>query len=99
MKSGASEDYSSGDMTQVLGMSTDGLRGLSPLSLFRNSLQTSEAGEVAANRTFTSGSLISGLVTTEEDVTAERPSRSRRTSTPRSRGRRTPATSRSSTGR
>lgn len=65
---GTTERYLTGDITQVLGMSMDGLRGLSPLTLFRQSLTTMRAGELAANRTFTSGSLIAGLVTTEEDV-------------------------------
>jgi HK97 family phage portal protein len=68
LANGASERLITGEMTQVLGMSMDGLRGMSPLALFRQSFQTSRAGEIAANRTFTSGSLISGLVTTEEDV-------------------------------
>jgi HK97 family phage portal protein len=71
LSDGAGVDYASGEVYQVLGMSMDGLRGISPLSLFRQSLQTSKAGELAANRAFTSGSLISGLVTTEEDVDGE----------------------------
>jgi HK97 family phage portal protein len=68
---GGQEIAYTGDVTQVLGMSMDGLRGLSPLSLFRQTLQTARAGDLAANRSFTSGSLIAGLVTTEEDVDAE----------------------------
>jgi HK97 family phage portal protein len=55
-------------MTQVLGMSIDGLRGMSPLRLFRQTLNTSAAADRAANRAFTTGSLIAGLVTTEEDI-------------------------------
>jgi HK97 family phage portal protein len=68
MSGGGQETYSTGEVTQVLGMSMDGLRGMSPLSLFRQSLQTSRAGELAANRQFVSGSLIAGLVTTDEDI-------------------------------
>jgi HK97 family phage portal protein len=68
---GGTEQYRTGEMVQVLGITMDGLRGLSPLSLFRQSLQTSRAGEIAANRAFTSGALIAGLVTTEEDVDGE----------------------------
>jgi HK97 family phage portal protein len=69
MADGSQELRGSGEMTQVLGPTTDGLRGLSPISLFRKSFQTSQAGETAANRTFTTGSMISDLVSTEEDVT------------------------------
>ena len=68
MKDGSAETLGTGDLTQVLGMTTDGLRGISPIALFRKSFGTSKAGETAANRVFTTGSLISGLVTTEEDV-------------------------------
>jgi HK97 family phage portal protein len=68
MATGQSEWLYTGDITQVLGISADGLRGMSPLSLFSNSLNTMRASETAANRSFTSGALIAGLVTTEEDV-------------------------------
>jgi HK97 family phage portal protein len=68
LKGGGREKYLTGEMTQVLGMSMDGLRGMSPLTLFRKTLQTSMAAETAANRSFTTGALISGLVTTEEDM-------------------------------
>lgn len=68
LKGGGKETLTSGDVTQVLGMSFDGLRGVSPLTAFRQTLQTSLAGERAANRAFTTGALIAGMVTTEEDV-------------------------------
>jgi len=68
MKDGAQEVHTSGDVTQVLGMTSDGLRGLNPIQLFRGAFQTARAGETAANRSLTTGSLISGLVTTEEDI-------------------------------
>jgi HK97 family phage portal protein len=68
MSGGTTEDRYSGDMTQILGLSLDGLRGLSPLSSFRMGLQTAKAGDTAANRAFTTGATIAGMVTTEEDV-------------------------------
>lgn len=71
MKNGQSEVLTTGELTQVLGMTSDGLRGLAPLSLFRQTLQTSRAGEIAANRAFTTGALIRGLVTTNDAVTEE----------------------------
>ncbi len=66
MQDGSTEFYDTGEMNQILGMSLDGTRGLSPLTLFRTSFQTSMAGEHAANRHFTRGALISGVVTTAE---------------------------------
>lgn len=71
MKNGTQETYRTGEVTQVLGMTNDGLRGMSPLTLLRRSLQTSAAGELAANRSFTGGHMIAGLVTTEEDIEEE----------------------------
>jgi HK97 family phage portal protein len=66
MQDGSTTEYDTGEMHQVLGMSMDGTRGLSPITLFRQSFQTSMAGEKAANRTFTKGALIAGMVTTAE---------------------------------
>ena len=57
----------SSEMTQIMGMSENGLQGLSPVTLFRNALKTSVAGEDAAQRGFR-GALLSGLVTTGTDV-------------------------------
>ncbi len=68
LSGGASEIVTTGEMTHIPVMSTDGLRGTSPLTVFRKSLQTAQQGEVAANRTFLTGALMSGMVTTEEDV-------------------------------
>jgi len=68
MQHGRTESYISGEVTQVLGLTTDGTRGLSPLSIFRNVLNTAKAGDTAANASLTSGSLIAGLVTAEEEV-------------------------------
>lgn len=68
---GGTEEFRTGEIVHVVGMTMDGLRGLSPLSLFRQSFQTSRAGEQAANRTFTNGMLVSGLVSTEEEVDGE----------------------------
>lgn len=55
-------------MTQVMGQSLDGLRGMSLLGVARNSLGTTIAGDRAAARMFGNGALISGLVTPEDDV-------------------------------
>lgn len=59
------------DMTEILGMSLDGWNGLSVISVARNSLGTTIAGDRAAARMFSSGMLIQGLVTPEEDMPEE----------------------------
>ena len=67
---GGTQEYrTSADIVHVVNLSTDGLRGISPLTFFRQALQTSIAGEKAANKSFISGATIAGLVTTDEDVT------------------------------
>ena len=71
MTGGARDVLPTGEVLHVPVMSTDGLRGTSPLSVFRASIQTARSGETAASRSFTTGALISGLVTTEEDVDGE----------------------------
>lgn len=58
-------------MTHIPAMSTDGVRGMSPIAVARNSLGTAIAGDRAAARMFSNGALITGMVTPEEDVTEE----------------------------
>lgn len=55
-------------MTHVPALCLDGLRGLSPISVARNSLGTAIAGDRAAAKLFADGALISGMVTPEEDL-------------------------------
>jgi HK97 family phage portal protein len=61
------------EMTQIMNMSFDGLRGLSAISLARLSMGGALAGDKAAQRQFQNGALISGLVTPAEgeDLTAD----------------------------
>jgi len=68
---GTTRTFDTRSMTQVMAISFDGLKGLSPISVARNSLGTSIAGDRAAARQFGNGSMIAGLVTPEEDVTEE----------------------------
>jgi len=68
MADGSHEDFTTDNMTQVMGLSTDGLRGISPLTIFRNAIGTGIAGDHAAARTFGSGLLLSGIVTPDEDI-------------------------------
>lgn len=55
-------------MTKILGLSMDGVHGLSVISAARNSLGTTIAGERAAAKLFSNGALMSGMVTPKEDM-------------------------------
>lgn len=55
-------------MTHVPGLSSDGLRGYSPLWIARNSFGKSIASDRAAARMFSNGAMISGMVTADEEV-------------------------------
>ncbi|HKX46754.1 MAG TPA: phage portal protein [Planctomycetota bacterium] len=65
---GVRREFTPDTMTQIMGPSLDGLRGLSLVAVARQSLGTTIAGDRAAARVFGNGGLISGLVTPEEDV-------------------------------
>jgi HK97 family phage portal protein len=56
------------DMTQVMGLSLDGIRGISVIMAARNGLGTAIAGDRAAAKMFNNGALISGMVTSEDDM-------------------------------
>lgn len=65
---GKRQEYDARTMTQIMGLSLDGLRGMSPIEVARNSLGTAIAGDRAAAKMFANGALFSGLVSAEEDV-------------------------------
>lgn len=54
-------------MTQVMGLGCDGLRGLSVIRVACNAIGTGLAGDLAAARMFASGMLVGGLVTTDDE--------------------------------
>jgi HK97 family phage portal protein len=55
-------------VTQIMGPTLDGLKGMSLLTVARTSLGASIAADDSAARMFAQGPLISGMVTPEEDV-------------------------------
>ncbi|WP_040454093.1 phage portal protein [Kribbella catacumbae] len=63
--------FTQAEMTQIMALSLDGLKGLSPITVARHSLGTAIAGDRAAARMFGNGAMVSGLVTPEEDVTED----------------------------
>ena len=68
---GTRHTFDSTTLTHIPFMSLDGLRGLSPIGVARNSLGTAIAGDRSAAKMFSTGALFSGMVTPEEDVTEE----------------------------
>lgn len=58
-------------LTHVMGVSLDGLVGMSPLTVFRKSLQTSKAQDNAAYALASKGLLRAGIVTPDDDITEE----------------------------
>jgi HK97 family phage portal protein len=68
---GTRKEWDSSTMTQIMGPSLDGLRGMSVIEMAKNSLGTAIAGDRAAAKMFASGALHSGIVTPEEDVTED----------------------------
>lgn len=68
---GSRRTFDAYDIMHVPGLSMDGKRGMSILSIARNSLGTTIAGDRAAAKMFNSGALISGLVSPEEDCEPE----------------------------
>ncbi len=70
MADGSQQDLTPLEITHVTALSTDGLKGLSPIEVNRQAIGTGMAGDQAAARIFQGGMFPSGLVTTEEDVDA-----------------------------
>ncbi|MFR9804608.1 phage portal protein [Pseudonocardia sp. RS010] len=64
----------SSTMTHVMGVSLDGLQGVSPITLARMSLHTAICGDRAANTQFRNGLMVAGMITPregEDDMTYE----------------------------
>lgn len=68
---GTTRTFTPDGLTHIPALSLDGIRGLSPISIARNSLGTAIAGDRAAAKMFSNGALLSGLVTPEDDMTVE----------------------------
>lgn len=66
---GQTRTFDSSDMTQIMGITLDGLRGVSPLHVFRTGIATALAGEASASSSFSKGLMLKGLVTPDADMT------------------------------
>lgn len=54
-------NYTSDDVTHIMGLSTDGLRGVSPLRAGRNAIATGLAADKTAAKVFANGIMVSAL--------------------------------------
>lgn len=68
---GSKRELTPAELTHIPAMSTDGIRGLSPIEFHRQSLGTGIAGNDAAARLFGSGMLLGGLVSGGDDLSQE----------------------------
>ena len=59
------------DVSQIMGPTLDGLRGLSVISVARQSLGTAIAGDMAAARMYSNGLMLGGILTAADTVTPE----------------------------
>lgn len=72
MGNGHFEDHTDEDFIQIVGLSLDGVRGISPISLFQRGIQLSAAQEIASMRQATSGMKVAGLISPkDEDISPE----------------------------
>lgn len=59
------------ELTHVMGLSLDGIRGLAPIQMTRNALGASLAADEAAARQFKSGFLLGGVVSSTDELDRE----------------------------
>lgn len=65
------KQFDGSSMTQIMGLSLDGLTGISPIGMARMAMGTALSGDKAAHKMFVNGSLVGGLVTADDDITEE----------------------------
>lgn len=65
---GNEREFTPLDITHITGPSTDGVRGISPLTVARNAIGAGLAADESAARMYENGAMISGLITTEEEL-------------------------------
>lgn len=68
---GETREYTSADILHIPGMSMDGLVGVDPLTVLRETFGTAIASEEARSRQLANGGMIAGIVSCEEATTEE----------------------------
>jgi HK97 family phage portal protein len=56
-------EYTPADLTHIMGLTVDGIKGISPLTAYRNALGTTLAGDLAQGSLFANGMSLGGVVT------------------------------------
>lgn len=62
MADGTNRKYTTFDLTHIMGMSADGITGLSPIQMTRTAIATGIAGDKAAAKMFANGMMTGGFV-------------------------------------
>ena len=68
---GTSRTFDATTMTQVMGLSFDGIRGISPIGHARISFGAALAGDKAAANAFIRGPMVGGIASPDEDIEPE----------------------------
>lgn len=68
---GTKRVFTAAQLTHIPAMSTDGVQGLSPIAVARNVFGTAMAGENAAANMFKNGAMVGGLVSADDDLSAD----------------------------
>lgn len=71
LSDGKTQNFDDRTMVHIPALSTDGVKGLSPLTLARQSFATSIAGERSAARLFKDGALMSAIAVVDEELDEE----------------------------
>lgn len=69
LANGSTVEYTSVDVTHIPGFSYDGMRGLSPIGVARESLGTALAGDKAAASIYKNGLLLGGVISSRQTLT------------------------------
>lgn len=68
---GSTMTLTQAELTHIPGLSTDGVRGLSPIEIHRQSIGTGIAGDRATARMFGSGLMLAGLVSGDDGLSQD----------------------------
>lgn len=71
LNDGRQIDLTPMEVTHISALGTDGLKGLSPITINRQAIATGMAGDKAAARMFGAGGMPAALVTADEDVSVD----------------------------
>lgn len=67
LNDGTTREFDALTLTHIPGLSLDGVKGLSPITLARLGIGTALSGDRAAHKQFANGAMIAGLVTPKDD--------------------------------